>query len=543
MPPSSIRGWRLIFTGWALLLPCAGLPGGKVFAADATPAAQTDQQGPEEVIVTARRRSEELAKVPGVIAAFSSAQLEERSITQQTDLQMAVPGLTVRQTESSNYLNYVIRGQTVDAFSGTPTAVVPYINEVQFAPGGLSSYFDTESLQVLKGPQGTLFGRNATGGAVLVTTAKPKNEFSGNVEVSGGNYDYVDLRGMLNVPVISDKVLLRAAFDVVRRDGYQYNFFDGKHPGSVERNVGRVSLTVKPSESIENTTVGQVEASAGRNSVPVVYSYNKCGQAAPDGRPLNCYADLLYGPQLDANIGFPGAWATYLAGHPGANPGGIAAALQAQQRQYDFWQVDEYSPVEHRGRNWFVTNTTAIDISDSLQIKNIFGASRAHSTDLAAEVGAPFAILLTHNVRNGPPSLDGNANDEVHKVISDEVQLQGSLSNEALRYIVGAYFQENRDQIFYPATYTDVSPIIPPTTDFTDYRQKDRTKALYSHVSYDLGSIGATGLTLNAGLRYTREEITSEQRSRSRFSRQLNSKRRSKSRAGTSGSITRSLPI
>lgn len=105
-----------------------------------------------DIVVTARRRSESLERVPAAITAFNAEQLSQRSITTQSDLQTTVPGLTLRQTQGQNSLTYSIRGQTVDAFSGSSTAVVPYVNEVQFTAGGAASFFDLSSIQVLNRP-------------------------------------------------------------------------------------------------------------------------------------------------------------------------------------------------------------------------------------------------------------------------------------------------------------------------------------------------------------------------------------------------------
>jgi len=239
-------------------------------ADEAAPQAAEQSSDQSDIVVTARRRGENLAKVPAVVAAFSGEELAQRGIQQQSDLQSAVPGLVVRQTQSNNNLNYVIRGQSVDAFSGSATAIVPYVNEVQFAPGGSSSFFDLESVQVLKGPQGTLFGRNATGGAVLVTTAKPVNALAGSVKIAAGNFDYVNASAMVNLPLIDDRIILRAAFDSTTREGFQRNLFNGQRPGSIERQVGRISLLIRPTETITNTSVVQVESANGNNSSSVV---------------------------------------------------------------------------------------------------------------------------------------------------------------------------------------------------------------------------------------------------------------------------------
>ena len=143
----------------------------------------------EEITVTARRTEERLEDVPVAVSAFNEAAIEERRIITEYDLQVATPGLLSRQGMASNYVSWTLRGQSVGSFSYSPPSVVTYFNEVPV--GGLSntSFYDLESIQVLKGPQGTLFGRNTTGGAVTYSAKKPEDEFGGYVKHVTGNYD------------------------------------------------------------------------------------------------------------------------------------------------------------------------------------------------------------------------------------------------------------------------------------------------------------------------------------------------------------------
>ena len=161
----------------------------------------------EEITVTARRTEERLEDVPVAVSAFNDAAIEERRIITEYDLQVATPGLLSRQGMASNYVSWTLRGQSVGSFSYSPPSVVTYFNEVPV--GGLSntSFYDLESIQVLKGPQGTLFGRNTTGGAVTYSAKKPDDEFGGYVKHVTGNYDNTELEAAMNLP-ISDAIRL-----------------------------------------------------------------------------------------------------------------------------------------------------------------------------------------------------------------------------------------------------------------------------------------------------------------------------------------------
>lgn len=490
-----------------------------------TPAVAVAQDGPgasayganSEIVVTARRRSEDISRVPTTVTALGAEALEARGITQQSDLQSAVPGLTIRETQSNNNLNYAIRGQTVDTFSGSSTAVVPYVNEVPFTAGGVASFFDLESIQVLKGPQGTLFGRNATGGAVLSTTARPKDDFGGYLKAGYGNLDAVDAEGAVNLPLIQDTVLFRAAFKIARRDGYIKNVHTAplfrevynRRLGEVHRNAFRGSLLLRPSDNIENLTVFQYERSKGNNSGTHIYSINRCGDVGRDGNPLNCGVHALFGPQLDGLFG-PGAWAQVLAANPGYNPGGIEGALDRQRNELGFWQVDSDSPSFHRGRDWFVTNNTTLDVNDNLKIKNIFGYSKSNAIDSTEQTGEPF-LLITNYDYNRPDNdpLRNFANQVKAESISNELQLQGSALGGGIDYILGGYYQRIKSHTIFPQSYFGLNPLLTPASTTSNWKTKDTTKALFAHATFDLGELaGLDGLKFSAGGRYAWEKIT-----------------------------------
>ena len=451
----------------------------------------------QEIVVTARRRSESLSRSAVAVTVFSSQDLLERSIRSDADLQISTPGLTIRQTQGNNSLTYTIRGQSADMFSGSPSAVVTYLNEVPLTISGASSFYDLESIQVLKGPQGTLFGRNTTGGAVLYTSAKPKNELSMLGRVRIGNLDLREAEGMLNVPIIADKVLLRGALDVVRRDGYILNLFNGDHLGKIRRTSGRVSLTLRPTDAIENTTVFQYTKTGGTNTgASYTYSVYSCGQTN-NGFALNCGSGFVFGPTLDF-IGGPGAWAAYLAAHPKAYAPGLIAYVD-EQRRLGPYRTNHPGPAEHHGRDWMVTNTTNIDLSDNLKLRNIFGASHSRTRSEQPQLGAPFITILTSNLATGE-----FGNRQKVKNFSDEVQLQGTGFGGKLNYVAGIYFQRQTVDTLWPQTYFEALPILAPVTVTNNFRIRNKTDAAYAQGTYNI----TDALHFTAGLRWTRERVS-----------------------------------
>ncbi len=455
------------------------------------------------VTVTARRRAENLENVPASITALDSKQLLEQNVVSETDLRVSVPGLTVRETQGSNSLTFSIRGQTVDAFTGSQTAVVPYFDEVEHTTGGASTFFDLESIQVLKGPQGTLFGRNTTGGAILYTSAKPQDVFEGSGTFRFGNHQMTEALGMLNIP-ISDKVLLRVAGDAIYRQGYQRNVYDGADLGQVERESGRISLLVKPTDELQNLLVVQFDHSGGNSTANRLFTVNRCG-TSNGGFALNCASDFFYSPGVDAVVG-PGVWEAYAAAHPKVNPNGIAAYLDNDSPKLGFWQANEVSPINHSEHDAFLVNTTTYDIAPDTVIKNIVGASYDDAHDQGSTIGSPYLIFASFNPQTGQA---GNQNYQSN--FSDELQLQGKTLNQALTYTVGAYYQYADTKSLYPQIYFDLSPLAPGSVADNHFEIKDTSSALFTQGTYDFTSLGLTGLSFTGGLRYAWEQISMTQ--------------------------------
>jgi iron complex outermembrane receptor protein len=467
-----------------------------------------------EIVVTARRKEENIQSVPVAVVAFGQEAIANRMIRSESDLQRVVPGLTIRETEGSNQVAYSIRGQTIDAFTGSALAVVPYINEVQANGNAASGFYDLGSLQVLKGPQGTLFGRNSTGGAVLATTAKPVNRNEGSIGLSYGNYNYVDVKGVANIVLADDKALLRIAGNYTYRDGYQTNVFKGGRNlnprlGETDRGSGRISLLLKPTGNITNTTVFEYTRTGGNSTSVVPWSVNLPSSTdAVTGLPLATNAAFLYSPALDLAAG-PGAWAAYLAAHPGANPDGYAAVV-ARQKLLGPWQVDvtdQHGKMFFDGTNHYLTNTTTADIADNMTIKNIFGWTKSRSHYNISEQGAPYFVQCTCD-----PTSNDYGNEEITEAFSNELQLQGKALDGRLDYIVGAFYYHSKSLTHWPQIYFDLNPPFPPSIGFKAlYQTRDESKALYTQFTYDLGGAGLEGLSLTGGFRYTWEKVTLDQ--------------------------------
>ncbi|MFS0737139.1 TonB-dependent receptor plug domain-containing protein [Sphingomonas sp. 1P06PA] len=444
-----------------------------------------------DIIVTAQRRSEALERTPVAIAAVSGESLQKQAIISESDLQTAVPGLTVKAGQTSNQLNYSLRGQTVDAFSSSRPSVLPYFNEVQVGGSGSTAFYDLQSIQILKGPQGTLFGRNSTGGAVLFTSARPTNEFEGYAAARVGNYDHYQAEGALNLPIVDDRVLLRVAGFWQRRDGFQYNIFNDSRLGNVRRWNARGSLTLKPSESFNNTLVVDYARARGNSISGVAYS-GRPASAGPAFVPTN----LFYSPAVDSVLG-PGTWDAYLARHPGVNPAGFDAEIAAQQQRGPF-RVNLNAPNFHRSNILIVSNVSTLDIAEDTQIKNIIGYVHRRQQDAGEFDGTVFTAD-----DNGEVGRGGTL-----RQFSEELQLIGKAFDRKLDYVIGVYYSNERDNTRSLSRIFEFEPFIPASIQINNGVTTNKTIAGYGQGTLDLSEMtGVEGLGVTAGVRYSFEKV------------------------------------
>ena len=197
-----------------------------------------------EIVVTAQRQSERLQDVPIAVSAFSAEMLEAQQIENASDLQLTLPNVTFTKGQFTGS-SFTIRGvgdlcvgNSCDSATGIHVNGSPLFSTRLFE----TEYFDLERVEVLRGPQGTLYGRNATSGVVNFITAKPKlGRFEASVDGEYGNYDSKKIKGMVNVP-LGEHVAFRGAGFYLKRDGYSHNIYDNGHIDDREMYAVRGSL-------------------------------------------------------------------------------------------------------------------------------------------------------------------------------------------------------------------------------------------------------------------------------------------------------------
>ncbi len=221
--------------------------------AQATNDAQTRLVGVEEIVVTARRREESLQDVPIAVTAVSAEQLELRGAPDFTDLQRSTPSLTLQVSRGTNStLTAFIRGVgQQDPLWGFEPGVGLYVDDVYLArpQGAVLDILDVERIEVLRGPQGTLYGRNTIGGAIKYVTKRLTDEAQLTLRAEAGSYDELNGVAMGSVPV-SETLRIGAAFGRYSRDGYGENLFSGADHGLAKDVVtGRAVVELTPSDA------------------------------------------------------------------------------------------------------------------------------------------------------------------------------------------------------------------------------------------------------------------------------------------------------
>lgn len=342
-----------------------------------------------------------MQNVPIAVAAVRGSQLKALSVTRPEDLSLISPGLVIIPTSFGDSVpNYLMRGQSIQNEWLTADApVTTYFDEVPIGRFQASSgdLFDLASVQVLKGPQGTLFGRNTTGGAILYTTQAPTSTFGGYADVTIGNYDTRLIEGAVNLP-ISDTLQIRISGNTSYHDGYTRNL-NGPPLDNENNQSGRLSIAWEPTSNISNRLVlnyfSEDEAPAGFKLVAV--------------NPSSSFAALD-----PTAVNIP---ASYTSFHE--------TSLPNISQDYNTKVVSELG-----------SDITQVDLGNNLTLKNIIGFVHVNLTTFNPIDGESQYELIQ--------SLEMMHSTEW----SDELQLQGSALDNHLKYTTGMfYFTEGGDDM------------------------------------------------------------------------------------------------
>ena len=225
---------------------------------DAAPAAEArlamasaSASSVETVVVTSSKIKGDIQTIPIAITALSQEQLTERQIAGGPDLVKEVPNLTFSKTNFTGY-NLEIRGIGTQAISVTiDPAVAVAFNDTPFLRNHFfeQEFYDVGQVEVLRGPQGTLYGRNATAGVVNIVSAKPTDHFEAMLSADWGNYSNRRYEGMVNIPIVDNRLMLRVAGEWTKRDGYAFNELSGSPIDGRDLWSSRTTLRWAPADT------------------------------------------------------------------------------------------------------------------------------------------------------------------------------------------------------------------------------------------------------------------------------------------------------
>jgi iron complex outermembrane recepter protein len=388
----------------------------------------------EEIIVTAQRREESLQDVAISMTVFSQDQLNDANITNSADLAIYTPSLTANSRFGNENATFTIRGFTQDL--RTTASVATYFAEV-VAPRGQSSQssgdgagpgtlFDLQNVQVLKGPQGTLFGRNTTGGAILLVPQRPTDTFEGYVEATGGDFEARQVQAVVNIPV-SDTFRVRLGVDDKRREGHLNNVVDigADKLGDVNYTAARGSLLWDITDNVENYTILQYVDSDSRGYTTRLFACNTLlGSLIPEPNPFG----IITVPQCQQQL--------------------AAQEASGQNGYYDLYSTVKtpITAIEEKR----AINTLTWHLSDDVTLKNILAY-----THLMTKNGSNIFGTYFQDPTNPAREFSVGAsvvNPEVPVTSQEsyvaELQLQGTSFSDRMIWQTGVYYEKSRPDGF-----------------------------------------------------------------------------------------------
>jgi len=389
-------GRRTVCGSMSVLITAAALVGS---SAAAQPAATSPQAGLEaegetalaDIVVTARRREERAQDVPVAITALSAKALERANVTRVEDISRLAPGFVVQPGPLGNGALFItLRSQrqsqaalTFDPAVGVYFAEVPVVR----TQGANGSLYDLSSVQVLRGPQGTLFGRNTTGGALLLSPTTPGDVLEGYAKGAIGDYATRQVEGAVTLPV-AEGLSIRVAGRHSERDGYIEVLNSGRRVADENIDAFRISARAEPTDDLANLLV-------------VDYLAEK------DSGTAFKLIDVVPGSVADTRFG------------------ALATLNTLRNRDY-YTTATTVRPDGNDIKSWIVSNITTADVGP-MTLKNIAGYRRLRSR-VSTDYGATIV-----------PFLGSEENLRVTQ-ISDEVQVLGNAFDGSLDYIAGAFF-------------------------------------------------------------------------------------------------------
>ena len=480
--------------------------------------AKSDDNGLEEIMVTAQRRTENLQRTPIAITALDSEALERRGIANIQEAITGMPNVDLNTGDpgggSTNAQIYIRGIGQNDFIIVTDPGVGIYIDNVYYArtTGGLLDLADIQRVEVLRGPQGALYGRNTIGGAINITTMAPTSDFGGMVDASYGSYNHVAVRGMVNIPV-AEGLAVRASTSFKRADGFVHRVVAGDRLGGYDSLAGRLRALWTVNDRL--TVDIAVDATRARNDGSPQY----LAKFVQTGNLVPLYMAPFVTPVINRPASAAGSAAvdSYIAQH-----GRLPVLVNSNDPYTSYGTGPNVSNLD----TWGLSAQLTYKLSDDLQIKSITGYRKMSAYFGQDGDNTPYQYIQT---------LD-DVND---KTFSQELQFSGSTLNNRLKFVSGLYYfneaatDQNNVRLLsglygglesLPAAIIPLGPVTCPAAlpapcaggagnpvntsldlDFFAYNHINTDSyAAFAHVTYDL----TDAFSAVVGLRYTRDEKT-----------------------------------
>lgn len=435
----------------------------------AAPARQAEAASPSDIVVTARRRAERLQDVSVSITAFSADALERSTVQTVSDVKTIAPGFTFSSEGGKDNVALTLRGIGQLPLGEVTPGVVIYLNDIPLPSVGSNvPTYDIGSIQVLKGPQGTLFGRNTLGGAVVLGSEKPSYEFEGYVEGTYGRFDYREIQGAVNIPIVEDKVAFRAAGQIRRQDPRTIAFDGGPGFDNIHQDGFRLSLLLEPVDGLKSTTIYEYfkgdELAGGLYLLRENYPFAALGLGAAQ-------------PQVGA------ALATQRANRRGSFDGGIDGGAAYR-------------------KTTSITNDTSFTFG-ALTLRNIFGYRKNYSYQLINTGGLPILEIPTGlaNPASVPFTLFTASSVLDRQYMTNETQLLGDFNG--FNFIAGVFYNNDKPAGASGSQFTAFSVGSVPAPAVTAH-VRNKNWAVYGQIGYEI----TDKLKLNLGARYSWDKVS-----------------------------------
>lgn len=485
-----------------LTIPCVAM------AQDSEKAEQDG--GIATIVVTARKVQENIQSTPVAVSAFSGDALVNQQVVGIQEIQALTPNITfasaVAQPGSSTVF---IRGQgSSDGLIAIDQAVGVYIDGVYAArsTGGATDLLDVSRVEVLRGPQGTLFGRNTTGGAINIIANRPTDEFEGSMRVDYGNFNNLLAQAVLNLPV-TEGVAVRGAFQHRQRDGFGRNITLDRPLNDLNSEFGRLTLAIEPAGS-SFSAILTGDYSSFRNSGELVglLSYNPTlSTLAPDLSANPAISPFLPSELLASACGtqpIPAGLPLATAGFLGAlkagaiplcpsvtpRPGPIGTYALGGVNNPGFYNQAGNVPAYGKSDTYGASAVLEYEFSSAATIKSTTAWRGVRLDSLTDNDGTPYALA-------GGISQD-SANLIKQDQFSQELQLTGELGK--FEYILGGfYFVENGTDNSISASLFPLNPAVA----FIDSEVRNQSLAGFGQIIFNV----TDSIRLTGGLRYTED--------------------------------------